>query len=86
MVCFKVLAHQIPTFGSDVVIMIKIFTLGIPVQVGACFKNVENTLRMVQDVLHFGHHLRKTARVSKPCWRPNQVVFESVSKSRSSIH
>jgi hypothetical protein len=81
-----VLAHQSPTFGSDVVIMIMIFTLGIPVQVGACFKNVENTLRMVQDVLHPDHHLSKTARASKPSWRPNQLVFESVSKSRSSVH
>jgi hypothetical protein len=79
------LAHQSPTFGSDDVIMIMIFTLGTPVQVGACFNNVENTLRMVQDVLHLFHHLRKTARASKPSWRPNQVVFESVSKSRSSV-
>jgi hypothetical protein len=81
-----VLAHQSPTFGSDVVIMIMIFTLGTPVQVGACFKNVENTLRMLQDVLHFGHHFRRTARASKPCKRPNQVVFQSVSDSRSSVH
>jgi hypothetical protein len=77
-----VLAHQSPTFGSDVVIMSMIFTIGTPVQVGACFKNVENTLRMVQDVLHIGNHLRRTTRASKPSWRPNQVIFKSVSKSR----
>jgi hypothetical protein len=66
--------------------MIMIFTLGTPVQVGACFKNVENTLRMVQDILHLGHHLRRTTRASKPSKRPNQVVFESVLKSTNNIH
>jgi hypothetical protein len=85
-VCFKVQAHQSPTFGSDVVIMSLIFTLGTPIQVGACLKDMENTLRMVQDVLHLGHHLRRTARASKPSWRPNQVGFDSVSKFRNSMH
>jgi hypothetical protein len=78
--CFKVLAHQSPTFVSDIVIMIMIFTLGTLVQVEACFKNVENTLRMVQDVLHLDHHLRKTARASNQVGGPINS-FSSPSRS-----
>jgi len=36
-----------------------IFTLGILAQVGACLKDMENTLEIAQDVLHLGHHLRR---------------------------
>ena len=67
--CFNVQAHQSPTFGSSAAQQC-FFTLGTPAQVGACLKDMENTLEMAQDVLHLGHHLRRPARAPQPRWRP----------------
>jgi hypothetical protein len=53
--CFKVQAHQSPTFGSAA--QQCFFTLGTPAQVGACLKDVDNTFGMAQDILHLGHTL-----------------------------
>ena len=71
---FKSTRHStIVSAGSYVVVMGLIFTLGILAQVGACLKNVENTLEMAQDVLHLGHHLRRPARAPQPRWRPKPI-------------
>ena len=69
--CFKVQAHQSPTFGSAA--QQCFFTLEILAQVGACLKDVDNTFGMAQDVLHLGHHLRRPARALQPRWRPKPI-------------
>jgi hypothetical protein len=72
-------ARQSPTFGSSAPQQ-WFFTLETSVQVGACLKDVENTLEMDRDVLHLGHHLRG------PQGRPNQVggpIHVSSSPSRA---
>ena len=56
---------------SYIVIMGLIFTLGILAQVGACPKEMENTIRNPLDILHLGHLLRRLARASKLSWKPN---------------
>ena len=66
--CFKVQAHQSPTFGSAA--QQYFFTLWTPAQVRACLKDLDNTFGMAQDVLHLGHHLRRPARAPQPRWRP----------------
>jgi len=48
-----------------------LFTLGILAQVGACPKEMENTQRKIVDVLLLGHHLRRSASLFTPSWRPN---------------
>ena len=76
--CFKVQAHQSPTFGSSASQQC-FFTLGTPAQVGACLKDVKNTLEMDQNILHLGHHLRRPVRGVQANWRPKihqlQVCF-----------
>ena len=68
---FKSSRHStIVSAGSYVVVMGLIFTLGILAQVGACLKDMKNTLEIAQDVLHLGHHLRRPARAPQPTWRP----------------
>ena len=69
--CFKVQAHQSPTFGSAA--QQCFFTLGTLVQVEACLKDMDNTFRMAQDVLHLGHHLRRPARAPHLRWRPKPI-------------
>ena len=59
--------------GSYVVVRGLIFTLGILDQVGECLKDMDNTFRMAQDVLHLGHHLRRPARAPQPRWRPKTI-------------
>ena len=58
---------------SYIVIMGLIFTLGILAQVGACPKEMGNTVTNPMDVLHLGHLLRRPARASNPSWRPNRI-------------
>ena len=48
------------------IVMSLLFTLGILAQVGACLNHVENTPRNTVDILPLGHHLRRSARASKP--------------------
>ena len=43
-----------------------------PAQIGACLKDVENTIEMAQDVLHCGHHLRWPVMGVQANWRPKQ--------------
>jgi hypothetical protein len=69
--CFKVQAHQSPTFGSAA--QQCFFTLGTPAQVGACLKDVDNTFGIAQDVLHLSHHIRRPARAPQPRWRPKPI-------------
>ena len=70
---FKSSRHSIVSAGSYVVVMGLIFTLGILAQVGACLKDMDNTFRIAQDVLHLVHHLRRPARAPQPRWRPKPI-------------
>jgi len=71
---FKSSRHStIVSAGSYVVIMGLIFTLGILAQVGARSREVENIQKNLFDILLFGHHLRRPARVPQPRWRPKPI-------------
>ena len=74
--CLKVQVYQcIHPSGvqlrSYIVIMGLIFTFGTLAWVGACSKEMENTVRNLLDVLHLGHLLRRPARASKLSWKRN---------------
>jgi hypothetical protein len=47
--------------------------LGTLAQVGAHPKEMENSPRKPLDILLFGHHLRRLARMSKPSRRPSPI-------------
>jgi hypothetical protein len=69
---FKSSRHSaVVSARSYVVVMGLIFTLGMLAQVGERHREVENTQKKLFDVLPFGYHLRRSARASKPSWRPN---------------
>jgi hypothetical protein len=58
---------------SYTVVMDLLAILGTLAQVGAHPKEMENPPRKPLDVLLLGHHLRRTARTSKPSRRPSPI-------------
>ena len=70
---FKSSIHSIVSAESYVVVMGLIFTLGILAPVGEHPKYVKRSLKMPQNVLLHGHHLRRPARAPQPRWRPKPI-------------
>jgi hypothetical protein len=69
---------------SRIVVVGLIFTLGTLAQVGACPKEMDNTLEMTKDISSLATSLEAKQEHPSQVGGPTHVKFESISGSRSS--